>query len=482
MPPAAETTGESATERVARVFRIERQGAGQEDGDVYRAATTLPNRWGVDLLRPAVVKPQPAAEAVFAIPFAERIGRTALVAGTYNTMGIELRFIRDRLRQLGIAVKTVDLSTSGKPSTAGVSPMQVASMHVGGASAVFSGERGQAVTAMAAAFERWIERERGIGGIIGAGRSGGTSLATAGMRKLPVGIPKLMVSTVASGDAGHYVGPADIMMMYSVAGIQGINPISEQVLGNAANALAGIIAGLPGAEVLEARRKLARPAVGMTMFGVTTPCIQAVQKRLEKDYDCLAFHANGTGGRSMENLACSGLLQALLDLTTTEVAGMIVGGVFAADQDRFGAAIRTGIPYAGSAGALELVNFGPRDSVPDKYRTRRFVIHNPNVTLMRTTREENRAAGQWIGERLNRMEGQVRFLLPEGGVPLLDAPGKPFHDPEADAALFETIEKTVHQTARRKIERVRANINDAAFAEAAASIFFSITPRLDRRA
>jgi uncharacterized protein (UPF0261 family) len=335
---------------------------------------------------------------------------------------------------------------------------------------------------MAEAFARWIERERGIGGVISAGGSGGTSLATAGMRKLPVGIPKVMVSTVASGEVGTYVGPSDIMMMYSVADVQGINAISEQVLGNAAHALAGMIAGMPDAQAREARRKLARPAIGMTMFGVTTQCIQAVQKRLEVDYDCIVFHATGTGGRSMENLADSGFLSGIMDITTTEVADMLVGGVMAANSDRFGAVIRTGLPYVGSVGALDMVNFGPRNGVPEKFKSRKFVIHNPSVTLMRTTRDENRAIGQWIGERLNQMDGQVRFLLPEGGVSSLDAPAKAFHDPEADNALFEAIQKTVRETTRRKVERVKGNINDANFVDAAVASFTSISPVLKRRA
>ena len=410
-----------------------------------------------------------------------QFGRTALVAGTFDTKGAELNFIADRLRGLGLVVKTVDLSTSGAPSAADVSPGQVASAHPGGASAVFGLDRGQSVSAMAEAFADWIEGEHGIGGIISAGGSGGTTLATAGMRRLAVGIPKVMVSTVASGEVGSYVGPADIMMMYSVADIQGINPISEQVLSNAAHALAGMIAGLPDEETRADRRASARPAIGLTMFGVTTPCVQAVQKKLEADYDCIVFHATGTGGRSMEKLADSGFLSGYLDLTTTEVADMIVGGVMAADADRFGSVIRTRLPYVGSVGALDMVNFGPRNTVPERFNARQFVIHNASVTLMRTTRDENRAIGQWIGERLNQMNGQVRFLLPEGGVSLLDLTGKAFHDPEADNALFEAIEKTVKQTPRRTVERVKGNINDASFVDAAVAAFTSIAPRIERR-
>jgi uncharacterized protein (UPF0261 family) len=419
---------------------------------------------------------------IFAIPFAERIGRTAIVAGTFDTKGRELMFVAGRLKALGLPVRTVDLSTSGKPSRADVTPLQVASLHPRGTSEVFSGDRGRSVAAMAEAFACWIERERHVGGVISAGGSGGTSLATAGMRALPVGIPKIMVSTVAAGDVRAYVGAADIMMLHSVADVQGLNSITEQVLANAAHALAGMIAQMPGREAYEAKRKLARPAVGITMFGVTTPCVQAVTRHLESEFDCLVFHATGTGGRAMEALGNSGLLAGFLDITTTEIADMLVGGVFPADEHRFGAAIRTGLPYVGSVGALDMVNFGPRDTVPAKFQSRKFVIHNPGVTLMRTTREENRAAGEWIGERLNRMEGPVRFLLPEGGVSLLDRPGQPFHDPEADAALFEAIEKTVRQTGKRRVERVKGNINDDGFVAALVAAFHSVVPPLSKRA
>jgi uncharacterized protein (UPF0261 family) len=272
------------------------------------------------------------------------------------------------------------------------------------------------------------------------------------------------------------------MMFHSVADVQGLNSITERVLANAAHALAGMIAQLPSADAWEAKRRLSRPALGITMFGVTTPAVQAVTSRLEADYDCLVFHATGIGGRSMENLGDSRLLSGFIDLTTTEVADMIVGGVFPAGPDRFGAAIRTGLPYVGSTGALDMVNFGPRDTVPEKFRSRKFVIHNPNVTLMRTTRDENRAFGEWIGNRLNEMAGPVRFLLPEGGVSMLDAPGKPFHDPEADNALFEAVEKTVRQTPQRRVARVKANINDQPFVEAVVGAFQSIAPKLMRRA
>jgi uncharacterized protein (UPF0261 family)/ABC-type branched-subunit amino acid transport system ATPase component len=491
--PQSETAaGENTEALMAAVYRIERgEGAAAASAISFAASpppsALLPDRWKMPAtaLRQSIVEASHAQQdnrSIFAIPFAERIGRTALVAGTFDTKGRELKFIRDRLKALGIPTRTVDLSTSGKPSTADVTPLQVASMHPGGTSAVFSSDRGQSVTAMAEAFARWVAREPRIGGIISAGGSGGTTLATAGMRALPVGIPKVMVSTVAAGDVRDYVGATDVVMFHSVADVQGLNSITEQVLGNAAHALAGMVAQMPTREAYEAKRKLARPALGITMFGVTTPCVQAVTKRLEADYDCLVFHATGTGGRAMEALGDSGLLAGFLDLTTTEVADMLVGGILPADRDRFGAPIRTGLPYVGSAGALDMVNFGPRETVPARCQSRKFVVHNPNVTLMRTTPDENRAAGEWIGQRLNLMEGPVRFLLPEGGVSMLDRPGAPFHDPEADAALFEAIERTVRPTSRRVVERVRANINDTAFVDAVINAFNSVALPISKRA
>ena len=464
-----------------RRFRIARDG--EETGGAGFRAERAPNKWGVALrARAEPVRPGEPQRPLLPLPLTERLGRTALVVGTFDTKGAELRYLRDRLLSQRVPVKTVDLSTSGQPSRADVTPGKVAAMHPLGSAAVFGTDRGESVTAMAEAFARWVDHERGIGGVVSAGGSGGTTLATAGMRRLPIGVPKLMVSTVASGQVGPYVGASDIMMLYSVSDVQGLNPISERVLGNAAHALAGMIAAAPAPEVLEARRRHARPAVGVTMFGVTTAAVQGVTRQLEREYDCLVFHATGTGGRSMESLADSGLLSALIDLTTTEVADMLVGGVFPADRDRFGAAIRTRLPLVISVGAMDMVNFGPRDSVPEKFRGRRFVVHNANVTLMRTTAQENRAIGEWMGERINQMQGPVRLLLPEGGVSALDAPGQPFNDPEADAALFQALEETVRTTPLRRIERVAANINDDAFINHAVATFHAMAPKRERSA
>ena len=256
------------------------------------------------------------------------------------------------------------------------------------------------------------------------------------------------------------------MMMYSVTDVQGINSISTQVLGNGADAIAGMMQPKP--QVVTQAQK---PAIGLSMFGVTTPAVQAVTAELESDYECLVFHATGIGGQSMEKLADSGFLTAAIDLTTTEVCDFLMGGVFACTEDRFGAFSRTHIPYIGSLGALDMVNFGSPDTVPEKYAERQFVHHNPQVTLMRTTPEENRKIGHWIGNKLNSMDGPVRFLIPQGGVSGLDAPGQPFENAEARKALIDALEDTVVTTTDRKLISHPAHINDPAFAALAVSTF-----------
>jgi len=277
---------------------------------------------------------------------------------------------------------------------------------------------------------------------------------------------------VASGEVGRYVGAADIMMMYSVTDIQGLNRISRTVLANGAGALAGMLA--------ERRRPPSgdgdRPCLGMTMFGVVTPAVQQISRLLAERYDCLVFHATGTGGRSMETLADGGMLAAAVDLATTEVADLLMGGVFPATADRFGAFIRRRIPYVGSLGAVDMVNFGARDTVPERYRDRLFVEHNPQVTLMRTSPEENRRIGGWIADRWNQVAGPVRILIPEGGVSALDAPGEMFHDPEADAALFEAVAARLQETPARRLVRLPHHINDSAFARAAVEALDEIDP------
>lgn len=390
-----------------------------------------------------------------------------LVAGTLDTKGAELRFLRDQIRAAGIPVRLVDLSTSGAHSGAEIPANQIAAFHPRGSAGVFTGDRGQSVAGMTLAFSRWIERQQGIGGIISAAGSGGTAMVAPAMRALPIGVPKLIVSTVASGEVGKYVGPSDITMMHSVADVQGLNSITEEVLGNAAQAMIGMVKARRGAKP----KAPGKPAVGLTMFGVTTPSVQQIVGLLDDDYDCLVFHATGIGGQSMEKLIDSGKVSGVIDITTTEICDMMMGGVFPATNDRFGAVIRTRMPYIGSVGALDMVNFAAPETVPEKYRSRTFYPHNPQVTLMRTTAEECTAMGRWIGERLNQMEGQVRFFLPEAGVSALDAPGQAFHDPVARKALFSALEATVRQTSNRQLIRLPNHINDPEFAAAVVAAF-----------
>ncbi|MFN3687549.1 ABC transporter permease [Salinarimonas sp.] len=394
-------------------------------------------------------------------------GEVVLVAGTLDTKGEELRHMRDLVRAAGLAVRLVDLSTSGTHTGADVPAHQVAAFHPRGAAGVFTGDRGQAVAGMTLAFARWIARQEGIAGVLSAGGSGGTAIVAPAMRALPVGVPKLIVSTVASGEVGRYVGPSDIMMMHSVADVQGLNAITRAVLGNAAQAMVGMVQARKAA----APARGERPAVVLSMFGVTTPAVQQVQALLREDWDCLVFHMTGIGGQAMEKLIDGGQARGVIDVTTTELCDHLFGGVFPCTEDRLGAVIRTRIPYIGSVGALDMVNFGPRDTVPERYRGRLLYDHNPQVTLMRTDAAESAQMGRWLAERLNRMDGQVRFFLPEGGVSALDAPGKPFDDPRARRALFEAIEGGVRQTASRQVIRVPHHVNDPAFAAALVAAF-----------
>jgi uncharacterized protein (UPF0261 family)/ABC-type branched-subunit amino acid transport system ATPase component len=405
-----------------------------------------------------------------------------LIVGTLDTKGAELRFIRDIIADSGLRTRLVDVSTSGKPSTCDVPAQEIALNHGRGGSAVFGSDRGASVTAMAEAFAKWLRRQGNVAGIISAGGSGGASLVAPAMRELPVGVPKLIISSVASGDVGPYVGPVDITMMYSVTDVQGLNSISRAVLANGANALVGMVKARLDERGGKARDAIGRlPSVGITMFGVTTPAVQKIAADLKDEFECLVFHATGVGGRSMEKLVDSGQLAGVIDLTTTEVCDLLMGGVFPATDDRFGAIIRSRVPYVGSVGALDMVNFGAADTIPERYRQRKFHVHNPQVTLMRTTAEENERMGRWIGERLNQMDGLVRFFLPEGGVSALDARGQPFWDPEAVAALFNTLERTVRQTGNRQLIRVRHNINDPEFASTLVGAFRPLLGRASGR-
>jgi len=400
----------------------------------------------------------------------------AYLIGTCDTKAAELRFLRERLAAAGVTSCIVDVGTHGSDQgAADVSASDVAACHPEGAAAVFVNDRGRAVAAMAEALRHWLPTRRDLGGVLGIGGSGGTALIAPALRELSIGVPKLLVSTIASGNVAPYVGPSDIAMLYSVTDVAGLNRISRRVLGNAAHALAGMLLN----QVPETGAD--KPAIGLSMFGVTTECVNQLSAALKPDYDCLVFHATGTGGRSMEKLAHSGMIEGLLDVTTTEVCDLLMGGVFSAGEQRLDILSQRAIPYVGSCGALDMVNFAGRETIPERYRQRLFYEHNPQITLMRTTAEENARMGRWIGEKLNQSRGQVRFLLPEGGVSALDAPGQCFHDPDADAALFDALEQTVNQTPQRQLIRYPFNINDPEFAAALVEHFRDVMASKSRK-
>ena len=387
---------------------------------------------------------------------------------TMDTKGEELAYVANCLLEAGTSVKTVDVGTQSDPTAVpDISRNDV----LGERSLPAAYDRGAAVTAMGHALRDFLLREHDAGlvaGVLGVGGSGGTALITEAMRALPIGLPKLIVSTVASGNTAPYVDCSDITMMYSVVDIAGLNSVSEKILSNAAHAVSGMVS-----------HKIAlhrpRPALGLTMFGVTTPCVTAVRESLEeRGYDCLVFHATGTGGRAMENLVDSKLIRGVLDITTTEVADEVVGGVLSAGPHRFEKLLQNEIPIVLSLGALDMVNFGGIETVPEVFRDRLLHVHNAHVTLMRTTVEENRQIANWIATKLNRSTAPLKVLIPEGGVSMLDLPGQPFHDPAADAALFETLESALDKTDKRQLIRSPHHINDPEFAEALVSHFESL--------
>jgi len=406
--------------------------------------------------------------------------KRAWVAATLDTKADEAEYVCGLLEAAGLPVTLADLST--KDSAASYTPqsslgrkqisaMEIAAHHPRGTSAVFCGDRGAAIAAMSEAFERFVKAQDHLSAILGVGGSGGTAIITRAMRAMPIGVPKVMVSTMASGNVAGYVGASDITMVYSVTDVAGLNRISRRVLGNAAHALAGMmLQTLPQPD-------RERPALGFTMFGVTTPCVQQMVGLLAPRFDCLVFHATGTGGQSMERLLEDRHICGVLDVTTTEVCDFLFGGVLACTDDRFGAVARSRAPYLGSCGALDIVNFGAPETVPQPYRGRKLYPHNPQITLMRTTVDENVRQGRWIAERLNQCEGEVRFLLPMGGVSALDAPDQPFWDPAADAALFDTLAADLQQTDRRKLVRLPYHINDTQFAQAGVKEFLKIVNR-----
>jgi uncharacterized protein (UPF0261 family) len=391
--------------------------------------------------------------------------RTILLIGTLDTKGVEFAYVRDLVAARGHATLVLDAGTGEPAWTPDIGADRVAAAGGGDLAALrAANDRAQALDVMcrgarAVALEL-CERGR-IDGVIGLGGSGGTAIATSAMRALPVGLPKVMVSTMASGDVSAYVDVRDITMMYSVVDVAGLNRLSRRILANAAGAVCGMAEqAIPVADD--------RPIVAATMFGVTTPCVTRLRERLEgTGYEVLVFHATGSGGRAMESLISDGFVAGVADVTTTEWADELIGGVLSAGPDRLGAAARAGIPQVVSVGALDMCNFGALDTVPARFRERNLYRHNPQVTLMRTTPGECAELGRILATRLNAATGPTALYLPLRGVSMIDAEGMPFWSRDADAALFDAIRATVDPS---KVELVELDlhVNDAAFADAMA--------------
>ncbi|MFF2501055.1 Tm-1-like ATP-binding domain-containing protein [Peribacillus sp. NPDC058075] len=393
---------------------------------------------------------------------------TIVVLGTLDTKGNEHNFVNQIIRTRGCEVILVDVGVLGQPQIpADVTRVQIASAAGTDIEELISkNDRGIAMEAMAVGATEVVRKlytEGRLDGILALGGSGGSSIATQAMRALPIGVPKLMVSTVASGDTRPYVGESDITMMYSVVDIAGINSISEKILFNAAVA----ITGMATASKTYRPIKQNKPLIAITMFGVTTPCVSKASKWLEENgYEVVVFSANGTGGRAMEALMRDGFISASLDVTTTELADELVGGELSAGPERLEMAGRLGIPQVISLGALDMVNFGPAYTVPRHFQGRKISKHNPNVTLMRTTVEECAQLGQIIGHKINQAKGPVSVFVPLNGVSAISKKGEVFHDPEADQALIQNLKETLDS--HIDLVLMDSDINDSDFAEAMA--------------
>ena len=390
---------------------------------------------------------------------------TVLLIATLDTKGEELAYVRALVERRGHRALVMDAGVLGEPAfVPEVAAADVAD--AGGASLDdlrHTGDRGRALEVMArgaAAVARRLYAEGRFDAALGIGGSCGTAIATAAMRELPIGLPKVMVSTVASGQVAPYVGVSDIAMLYPVVDVAGLNRISRRILTNAAGAICGMVEQA----IPEATDK---PLLAATMFGVTTPCVERVRKRVEAaGYEMLVFHATGSGGRAMEALVAAGFVKGVADVTTTEWADELVGGVLSAGPERLDAAGRAGIPQVVSVGALDMVNFGPRATVPDHFAARRLHVHNPSVTLMRTTPDECTRLGEIIAAKLNRATAPVTLFLPLKGISAIDREGQPFHDPAADAALFDALRQ--HVDNHVVVRELDLHINDPEFADAVA--------------
>jgi len=398
--------------------------------------------------------------------------KTVAIVGTFDTKGEEFAYLRSRIESTGLATLVIDCGVLEAPAfTPDVSRREVAS--AAGQrleDLVATHDRGSSIAAMAAGAAVVVRRlfeEGRIQGLISLGGSAGTTIGTAAMRSLPAGFPKVMVSTLASGDTRPYVGTKDIAMLYPIVDIAGLNRLSRRILGNAAAAIAGMV------NQEDAEDQEAKPLIAATMFGVTTPCVTMARRILEQNgFEVLVFHATGAGGQAMEGLIADGYVAGVLDITTTELADELAGGVMSAGPHRLEAAARKGIPQVVCPGAIDMVNFGPLDSVPEKYRQRRLYVHNANVTLMRTTPAECAELGRITAEKLNRAQGPVAFLMPLRGVSAIDSTGLPFSWPEADSSYLDALKANIDP--RIRLVEVDAHINDEDFARDAASCLLEL--------
>jgi uncharacterized protein (UPF0261 family) len=392
--------------------------------------------------------------------------RAVWVLATCDTKGVEAAWVVQRLRTAGVTATLVDTGCIGEPAVrADVSREEV--FRAAGTTRealVAGGDRGAAVNAAARGVEALAcaaHAEGRLAGVLGLGGSAGTQIGTAAMRALPLGVPKLMVSTLASGDVRAYVRDKDVLMLSAVVDIAGLNRISRNVLASAAAAMVGLVTARAPIESSDDR-----PLVAATMFGVTTPCVDQARRVLEEaGYEVLVFHATGNGGEALESLVRDGVFAGVLDITTTELADELVGGVLSAGPTRLTAAAETGTPQVVSVGALDMVNFRARHTVPDRFEGRTFHVHNAEVTLMRTTPEENALLGAEIGRKVAASTGPAAILLPAQGVSAIDRAGQSFDDPAAREALFEAIRANAGPV---EVVELQSHLNDAAFAEAAA--------------
>lgn len=400
--------------------------------------------------------------------------KTIAIIGTFDTKGTEFEFIKKLVREQGLDTLCIhagafeplfapDVSNAEVAASVGVSMEEISSKR----------DRAFATDVMSRGAEKLIPELYAQGkfdGIISVGGSGGTSMATPAMRALPIGVPKVMVSTMASGNVSQYVGTSDVVMFPSVVDAEGLNAISMEIFSNAVNAVVGMVKN---------KKPLAhenKPIIAATMFGVTTPCIKTAKAYLEEQgYEVLVFHATGTGGRTMETLINAGFIKGVLDITTTEWCDELFGGVLNAGSHRLEAAGACGVPQVVSVGALDMVNFGPLDTVPEQYRGRNLYKHNPTVTLMRTTKEENIRLGEVIAEKLNAAKSPTALMLPLRGVSAIDGKGQPFNDPEADKALFDTLRANIGSNV--ELIELDSNVNDDAFALAAAKKLLELMSR-----